>query len=1475
MARSIHYGKLLLAVLFAAITAVSAGNDAGLSVLQARQFTTHQGLSNNEVTRIIQNNTGYIWIGTESGLNRFDGYDFSAFRIGSTGNKELPGNNISALYVDDDQQLWVGSGGLSLYVPETGGFKNWHHIPADDMSLADSYVNAIASDPSGRIWLGSYFGIRILDPDALKFISLIREDRLSVNPATIEYLLKSDAPLPVISGAASLLGQSFSGEAELLEALRNQIDNGSYDDYFPRIAGEALWTWNENTPRSNHITTLVRASDNNIWLVYGHEGLSSIDPETMEFRHYLDIIDDTRVAVDLINDIAPDSNRVWIATSTEGLKILDLITGKTLPVPLDGEPYIQHLRMEGNDLWIADNRGVLVYNTVTGEYFRKGFLIPNQGIITDFIGKYTFRDVQDNLWVGTSHTGLLMAVATDNFRTVENRIVPPVGNPENAVSAIEFDNLNNLWVGYVKGSIEVFDQNHNKTMVVQSPDPYLPRATDIFAIFSDKLDNIWTGSFDGGADVYNTGGELVRRLHHEGLAGRLPGNDIRDIKVDAKGNVFMAVHGNGIAIIEGKTGGLQVVRHNPEYPVNTILSDWTRALLCDNQGGVWIGSVEGLSYYSTVNGAVRNYRFEETPRDFINIRSIAMDERGLLWLGTEYGAVIFNPAEEKYFRLTMAHGLSNNIIASVLEDHSGNIWISTRNGLNRFETLPGTDDLIGFLESLPDDEMQNHITQYGLADGMLTDVFSFGASARADDGHLYFGSNAGVIWFHPDSLTINQYLPPVIISRLNLFNREVTIDDETGILSRDISHTDRIVLRFNQRVVGFEFHALNYIYPEKNQYAYMMDGFDDDWSYVTDRREATYTNLNPGTYTFIVRAANNSGIWNDQDARIEVVVRPPIWRTNAAYVTYALIVIGLSYLLRQIMLIRTHAKMEVRKAQEIDEIKTDFFTSVSHEFRTPLTLIEGPVEKLMKERERFNWESDFYQVNLVYRNVQRLKLLITELMEFRRLAEGRRQLKIVQGDLPALLTDIKNAFDYLAGEKNIRFSLEMSDDKMFVWFDPGIIEKVLFNLLSNAFKFTPPGGCIRMSLRFNRQSDELISEFYAKDYIRIEVADSGPGIPDEIRDKIFEKYYMATNRSSVEGSGIGLALVKELVTLHKGEIVINEPDKEKLGNGAAFVVKLPLGRDYYPGNITGEVYKGPDRDVLMKKTAALSPVVMAEPATRHMGRQPEKKILIVEDDPEIMQYLQNELQSEYRVLTAPDAEQALATAMGELPDLVLSDIMLPVMDGIELCKRLKSDIRTEHIPVILVTARSEEKDRLEGLETGADDFIIKPFILEELKLRIKNHILAREKLRQKFIKDFTSAPQSIADFNAKDRFVSKALQIVNNNIANSDLDVDLFVNEMGMSRAQLYRKFSAITNQTVKEFVRTVRLKKAAEMLLTESYNVSEVAYAVGFGDLPYFTRSFKAQYGINPSAWVKKYNNTPGNGNTPGDNGNSAPGRL
>jgi signal transduction histidine kinase/ligand-binding sensor domain-containing protein/DNA-binding response OmpR family regulator len=1444
MSCKLHIVILLTVALFLNAAPVISLNNTKFVLVH--QLTTNDGLSNNEIINIVQDNTGYIWIGTQNGLNRFNGYEFDVYNTGS--ENSLPANQVRSLYADSENNIWIGSEGLTLYKPEKGYFTNWYFRPGDPVSVDDNYINSITGDHLSRVWIATHSGIRIVNHENELLSSLNYNETLKVNTATIEKFLKSGVPGHVISRAAALLEMSFPDEYNMMEALITDECDEISINFYHELIGEAIREWDNTSLRSDQVVNLTKDSIGLIWITYGHDGISCIDPATMDIKHYPDVVDVSGVAVNLINSITVSKNKVYIATSTQGLKLLDIETGITEQVELDGEPYLQHLRMEDGNLWISDNRGLLVYNIETGIFQRKGLFIPNQGAMNEFIGKFTFRDNQDNLWIGTSYTGLFMALHQDNFKTFRINTLPPTGNPINAVSSIAIDSKGNYWVGHVKGNVEVYGSDKKLLRVLDRPGFQKSMTTDVFSIKPDHENNIWIGSFAGGAEKYSENGNPSTCLRHDVSNNRsMPGNDVRDIAVDQDGNVYFAIHGKGVVMYAQKTGQLSMIECHQENE----RSIWTLSLLVDDNY-LWVGSVGGLTRYCTDTGETRNYLFEEYPVSLITIRSILKDSGGLLWLGTDHGVLVLDPDAGEYFRLTTAHGLSDSKTASIIEDNSGNIWISTKKGLTRIEMSYKIGKLLSFLKSSDQEDIKPLVSVFTIADGLISDVFNVNASAKSDGGHIYFGSISGIIYFHPDSLEANIHVPPVIISSLSLFNKEVKPNDRTGILKNDIIKTGKIVLKYSQRVISMEFTALNFTYPEKNMYAYKMEGFDDDWIYTGHRRTATYTNLNPGTYLFRVKAANNNGVWNEEGTTLEILVKHPFYRTRVAYLFYLVLITGLVYLLRLVMHIKTHARMEVRKAKEIDEIKTSFFTNISHEFRTPLTLIEGPVEKLVKEKEKFDWNKDYYQVNLIYRNVQRLKLLISELMEFRKVAEGRQQLKVMEGDLGNLVNEIGDAFHCLADDKNISFSIDVPKEPVMTWFDPKIIEKSLFNLLYNAFKFTPPGGNVKLQLKIKKHSDEVISEYYAGEYIRLEVTDTGPGIPDEVREKIFEKFYQADNQArKEEGSGIGLALVKELVTLHKGDVSFYPAAKDKSTSGAAFVIKIPYGKEYYQGNLVDQIFDGPDKLSLIKKTTAM--VSLKKPSDNNGIPDSSKyTLLIVEDDEDISCYLKDELHTIYNIVTATSAEAGFSIAGEEIPDLILSDIMLPGMNGLEFCKLIKADLKTEHIPVILLTARAEDGDKLRGLETGADDFVIKPFVLEELKLRIRNCIQTRIILRKRFINDFISTPLKNKEYNSSDRFISKALQIVNDNISNPELDVNFLTSEIGMSRAQLYRKFNAMTNQSVKQFVRTVRLKKAAEMLNSGNCNVSEAAYAVGFNDLSYFTRSFKSQYGITPSEYVR-----------------------
>jgi signal transduction histidine kinase/DNA-binding response OmpR family regulator len=707
-------------------------------------------------------------------------------------------------------------------------------------------------------------------------------------------------------------------------------------------------------------------------------------------------------------------------------------------------------------------------------------------------------------------------------------------------------------------------------------------------------------------------------------------------------------------------------------------------------------------------------------------------------------------------------------------------------------------------------------------------------------GQMFFGGNNGITAFFPDSIRDNAFIPPVVITDFKLFYQSVPIGKKDSPLQRHVSEMKHLELLYSQNVITFEFAALNYVIPEKNQYAYIMEGFDKTWNYVGTEHKATYTNLDPGNYVFRVKASNNDGDWNEEGTTISIYIHPPFWVTGWAFALYAVVIAFTFYYIYRSIVAREKLKsqtaierLEEKRTHEMDLMKIRFFTNVSHEFRTPITLILGPLQRLMQSGIKDTQTINYYA--LMHRNAQRLLRMVNQLLDFRKLETGHMKLEAMHGDVVMFVKTIAGAFNYNAAQRNINYTFQSSVDSLQLWFDPDKLDKILYNIISNAFKYTEDDGAIDVSLQVKTENGQ--------EYAQIGVKDNGAGIPNELLKKIFTLFYQVEGSKS--GTGIGLALAKEMVELHHGKIEV----ESEAGKGSHFKILLPLGKDHLR---SAQIVER-DIDMEEKITAIeLAPSIIVEAHDTPVGASDKPIILVIDDDGDIRQYLRDILLLSYHVIEAINSETGFDAAVKEIPDLIISDVMMPGIDGFKFCAMIKGDERVNHVPVILLTAKGAEESKIEGFETGADDFITKPFSDALLLARVKNLILSRKKLKELFGKTTGAQLAGEQALNSIDKkFIEKAIQIVEAHLANTNFDSHAFAHEIGMSRAQLYRKFSAITNQSVSDFIKNIRLKKAADMLVKESKSIAETAYAVGFSERTNFTRTFVKHFGVTPSQYV------------------------
>jgi signal transduction histidine kinase/CheY-like chemotaxis protein/AraC-like DNA-binding protein len=821
------------------------------------------------------------------------------------------------------------------------------------------------------------------------------------------------------------------------------------------------------------------------------------------------------------------------------------------------------------------------------------------------------------------------------------------------------------------------------------------------------------------------------------------------------------------------------------------------------------------------------------------VASVLEDHAGQVWVGTYMGGLNrFDPKRGTFATYLHKDGLPNNSVYAIQEDGRHNLWLATSYGLSRL------------------DSARQNFRNYDVREGLQDNEFH-AVSCRNDRGELFFGGARGFNAFHPDSVWARETAPPVVLTDLQLFNEPVPVRRPGAapgvpVLAQALSRTKSITLPYRYHVVTLRYAALDYLLPGRHQYLHQLSGVDQGWVHAGTRRSVTYANLEPGTYTFRVKLAGGGAATS-----LRITITPPWWRTWWAYAGYAVAAAALAYGLVKYLLDRERLrslvelkKLESEKLQEVNALKTTFFTNVSHEFRTPLTLILGPLEDKLAATPPDH--ADTRTFRMMHRNANRLLQLVNQLLDVSKLEAGGMQLEVGRGDLLAYLDTLVHSFDSLAHGRGIALAYTAPKGPGWAYFDRDKVEKILTNLLSNAFKFTPRDGHVRVTVQWLDAARQPVAEPAAGPegaFVRIAVADSGVGIPREQLPHIFDRFFQVdgSHTRQYSGTGIGLALTRELVTVYRGELAV----ESELGAGATFTVSLPLTLERLPPEVT----------LLGELPAVAAPPVVAvladeriTPAVPSETVEPGSTfplLLLVEDHDEVRHYVRESLGREYRITECPDGEEGFRQAVRTVPDLVISDVMMPGVDGLELCRRLKNDPTTSHIPVILLTGRAGTESRLDGLSTGADDYLTKPFHVNELRLRVKNLLDNRQKWQERVRQRQPFAPGDVPLSPADEAFLQRAYLTVERHYADPGFRVETFEDEMAMGRTQLYRKLKALTGQSPNEFVRAYRLRQAASRLDAGAGTVAEAAYATGFNNLSYFSKCFREQYGVSPSEYV------------------------
>jgi len=1377
-----RYLILLCIFLFGVLYKVS-GNKIVIQNLNEKY-----GLAKNKVNCMFQDSQGFLWFGMVNGLYKFDQNSFTFYSSKKIKANGFPESDIRSIIEIEPGVLLIGTfnKGLLIYNSITEKTDQIHSNSSVDFSKIN--VNCLCSDKTGTIWIGTYKGLLRI----------------------------------------SYLGKQIN-KFKVLDTLFKHNPNLRNGEYF----------------------SIQESNTGIIWFITISR-IGCYNPLTKE----------TKVS-------APNSGAFSSFTFLDGERILLGCFGA----------------------------GLRLFNTETFQLKK----LSINGITEKTFVRYLYKDKSSNIWVSISNEGLVL-LGPDPENTsmvlISNKNLQYSQLNSNVIYQVNESNDGTLWVCSEEGINTItLKQDYFASYpcpVAQNSE----KAIGVRSLLDSKKGFIWVGTIGGGLKQFNLKSRIFEdvKLKHE---GNEIGKNIQAILQDHNGDLWLATEGEGIIrfhpdkksrYLKGTISSNYRI-YPRSFPAKTLLNDFVMCLLEDRHKNIWIGTWYGLSLIETSEAdksdqsTVIIKNFLNNPSDSLSISnntimSLLEDEAGNIWVGTQGGLnkvvktyqgygfyhsyrnkngdplserkilSLYQNKKRKFWFSTQDGGISllenkngvyedfnaendfcDNVVGSISEDSNGKLWLGTINGLCCF------------------DQSNHSFKNYTTDDGLISNDFLFGANCKAGNT-FYFGVNGGLILFSPNEIVPLSFKPNLVFTDFRLFNKPVAVNENKSPLKHHISAEKNITLKYNQNFITISFSALNYKQENEIQYSCMMEGLETSWNNLGKEHRATYTNLTPGTYLFKVKAFCPSDYNSTSFISLQIIIRPPVWKTVWANLIYLLLFVfaliqGYMFFLNKEKRKNALAleRLNAKRIHEIDLMRLQFFTNISHEFRTPLTLLSAPLDSLMKENPEPAKAQSYYL--LMLRNIQRLTRLIDQLLDLRKIEEGYLKVEWVQGDIIEFIKKTFNTFQNYAEKRNMYFTFQSNCSELLTYFDADKLDKILFNLLSNAFKYTGDYGTIALKLNEKEPSEMPLSGLSER-YLEIKLSDSGLGIPQESINKIFKPFHQVNKNKPIgtSGTGIGLSLTKELVELHKGFITLDsEVDK-----GSIFTVYLPLYRnnpqieaEINDKDYSGEFAKEEVNEVVRKDKNVNINTAVSKPL-----------LLIVEDNADLRSFLREELNNGFRIVEASNGQDGLAQAIQIIPDLIISDIMMERMDGVELCRQLKTDEHTSHIPIILLTARHSEDIKFSSYETGADDYITKPFNTVLLQSRIRNLIDQRRKLRALFGKENHFDATSTVTNKIDSKFLEKLNQIVEKNMDNPEFDPVMLASDMFMSKMQLYRKVAALTNQTVYNYIRTIRLNKASQLLLTTDMQISEIAFLVGYTEPSNFTKCFIRQFNQTPSQFVR-----------------------
>lgn len=1345
-------------------------------------------MSKKPISAIVQDDQGFIWIGTKgSGLFRYDGVNFKSYKQIWGDSTSINSNQIFTIHLDSEKNLWIGTD-AGLNLFDREHKTFLHFKNIPTSSNAFATVSSIIQDQDGNQIIGTY------DNGLFKIYGDYKESQINLSP--------------------ELEGKKF---------VVNGLENGLNGEWFAATsAGLMKFDITSNTlkPFQNDYSTpenLAKLSGN---------------IESLHKDYF---------------------GNLWVGTWQKGLLKLDLNNNyKVTSHPITNEKIFCITSLDDKVLIGTENDGLFIINT-------QGEILRNYTENSDYA--YSIKsnsiwsislDDKKRIWLGYYNQGVdVYNPLHSKFGTIDelsNKTNALQSSPitdiiEDAQGMLRISTFNNVFTyDPITKDLKDFNESNN---INTRFDPDI----GIESLFIDSSDNFWIGTWAHGTYFLEKGKKNFINYNYESTRGTLHSNTIRGFAEDSKGRVWMASFLSGVHYYDPSNKSFNHCDTQSFISSGLSNSD-VKTIIIDSDDTVWVGSTNGLFKIQDVGNSIFEAENLKPKMELVhqnhpslhNILSIYETEDGTIWIGTEgMGLLRYDRKEDKFYNQNLQLNIQERTVNGIIEDEENNLWISGDLGATKLNL--STQDVKNF-------------TTY---DGLLSHYFRNGVVAKSSSGTLYFGNQLGVNYIDPTNYKVNKSEPILHLTDFKLFNKAVTPSEKDSVLKKSISETDSIELKYDENFFSIDFVGINYTRAEKNEYAYILQGFDEQWNFVGSTKSATYTGLSPGTYNFQLKAANNDGVWTENPLELYIRVTPPWWRSKTAYLLYflsILISVGVVYLIskrqlkekQNILLERSKRLQE----EELHQVKLKFFTNISHEFRTPLTLIINPINDLIKKETQNLPKRVNNKLQIIHKNSFRLSLLINELMDFRKLQSNKLEILPKEVEIVKALKNITVFFREEKKKRDISLTFKTPIKQLIAYVDPSMFEKIIFNILSNAFKVTPDGGSIKIVLEKKDNRTSSIRQ-ETSGYFIISVKDSGSGLDQKEYNKIFKRFYqVSTNNKNYYGStGIGLEMVKNYMSLHKGKIEV----KSKIGKGAKFIMTFPIIK---PSSLKNTDIKELHLDEITPKTIKTKESLENDnlkETSQTLTIKKEYTVLIVEDNIELQEYIKNELDHHYHTLVASNGNIGYEIAIEKQPDIIITDVVMPLQDGIELCKNVKTNFTTSHIPLIMLTSKVMVTDRIKGIDSGADGYLSKPFDMEVLKSMINQMIANRKNLIDRYTANTksseteTTEPPTTRTTALDDVFLKRVIHLINESIDDQDLNVENLADKLRLSRSQLYRKIKVLTGLSASEFLRKIRLQKAKELLQSQyNYNISEVTYKVGFSSPSYFTKCFKKEFGYLPT---------------------------